>query len=50
MPGLTGVLVDLHLMSDLAELYLLPGATFTLRYPIRGLVGHGRVLDEAEPS
>ena len=43
-PGAHSLFVDLHLLSALADKYLWPGATFTLRYPIR-VVGHGQVLE-----
>jgi hypothetical protein len=33
IPGSANVLVDLHLLSDRPDLYLVSGATFTLRTP-----------------
>ena len=47
-PGAHSLFVELHLMSDLADKYLWPGATFTLRYPIQ-VVGHGQVLEVLSP-
>ena len=44
VPGSTDVLVELRVLSDLAEKYLAPEATFTLRHPLQ-IVGRGRVLN-----
>jgi hypothetical protein len=35
---------ELEFWSDLGEVYVVPGAQFTLRYPIR-VVGRGHVLE-----
>jgi hypothetical protein len=43
-PGTSGVAVDLHFWSDLAEVFIVPNTQFTLRYPNR-LVGRGHVVD-----
>ena len=43
-PGATDVVVDLRLLSDRADLHLVPGATFTLCHPLQ-VVGRGRVLE-----
>jgi hypothetical protein len=43
-PGIAGVAVDLLFWSDLADVFVVPGAQFTLRYPNR-VFGHGQVLD-----
>lgn len=43
-PGVSGLAVDLHFWSDLADVFVVTGTRFTLRYPNR-VVGHGHVLD-----
>ena len=43
-PGASGVPVDLHFWSDLADVFVVPTTQFTLRYPNR-VVGRGQVLD-----
>jgi hypothetical protein len=43
-PGVSGVTVDLHFWSDLADVFVVPSTRFTLRYPNR-VVGHGHVLE-----
>lgn len=43
-PGNTGVAVQLDFWADLADVLVVPGARFTLRYPIR-VVGSGEVVD-----
>lgn len=43
-PGSTGLTLDLHFWSDLADVFVVPGTRFTLRYPNR-VVGRGQVLD-----
>jgi hypothetical protein len=42
--GVSGMTVDLHFWSDLADVFVVPSTRFTLRYPNR-VVGHGQVLD-----
>ena len=44
VPGASGMAAELEFWSDLAEVYVVPAAQFTLRYPIR-VVGRGRVLE-----
>jgi hypothetical protein len=44
VPGASGMAAELEFWSDLAEVYVVPGAQFTLRYPIR-VVGRGKVLE-----
>lgn len=44
LPGASGVTVDLHFWSDLADVFVVPRTQFTLRYPNR-VVGRGQVLD-----
>ena len=43
-PGASDVTVELHFWSDLADVFVVPSTTFTLRYPNR-VVGRGQVLD-----
>jgi hypothetical protein len=43
-PGVSGVTVDLHFWSDLADVFVVPSTRFTLRYPNR-VVGRGQVLE-----
>ena len=43
-PGASGVTVDLHFWSDLADVFVVPSTRFTLRYPNR-VVGRGQVLE-----
>jgi hypothetical protein len=43
-PGVSGVTVDLHFWSDLADVFVVPSTQFTLHYPNR-VVGRGQVLD-----
>jgi hypothetical protein len=43
-PGQSGVPVELHFWSDLADVFVVPSTRFTLRYPNR-VVGRGVVLD-----
>jgi hypothetical protein len=43
-PGASGLAVDLHFWSDLADVFVVPTTQFTLRYPNR-VVGRGQVLD-----
>lgn len=42
-PGTSGVTVDLDFWSDIADVHVVPGTRFTLRYPNR-VVGRGQVL------
>jgi hypothetical protein len=44
--GSVGLAVDLDFWDDLANVYVVPGVRFTLRYPAR-VVGRGRVLTVA---
>ena len=43
-PGVSGVEVDLHFWSDLADVFVVPSTRFTLRYPNR-VVGCGQILE-----
>jgi hypothetical protein len=43
-PGQTGVAVELHFWSDLADVFVVPSTRLTLRYPNR-IVGRGEVLE-----
>lgn len=43
-PGTSRVTVALDFWSDLADVFVVPGTRFTLRYPSR-VVGVGQVLD-----
>ncbi len=43
-PGTSGLVVDLHFWSDLADVFVVPSTRFTLLYPNR-VVGRGQVLD-----
>jgi hypothetical protein len=43
-PGASGLVVDLHFWSDLADVFVVPSTLFTLRYPNR-VEGRGQVLD-----
>jgi hypothetical protein len=43
-PGASGLTVDLHFWSDLADVFVTPRTRFTLRYPDR-VVGRGEVLN-----
>jgi translation elongation factor EF-Tu-like GTPase len=42
-PGTSEVTVDLDFWSDIADVHVVPGTRFTLRYPNR-VVGRGHVL------
>jgi hypothetical protein len=42
-PGDAGLAVELDFWDDLADVYVVPGVRFTLRYPTR-VVGRGHVL------
>jgi len=44
MPGTARMAVQLDFWSDLADMHVVPGSRFTLRYPSR-VVGRGQVLD-----
>jgi hypothetical protein len=42
-PGTAEMAAELNFWADLADVYVVPGMTFTLRYPAR-IVGRGQVL------
>lgn len=43
-PGAAEMVVELNFWADLADVYVVPGTSFTLRYPSR-IVGRGHVLE-----